>query len=406
MLDSVTVRPILPDELEKVAYVRAVSFGIAESEALADLKDDPRYNSSHILVAEYQGEVIGISTVFPAQMWLSGVPISVGAVMGTAVLPAFRRKGVAAKMMDFSIVRMVAEGRAISVLFPFSHKYYRQFGFGTIGDVHAYRINPNNLIVFPEGHKVRPFAPEDLPMLRVMYKGQSTWHNGWFTRSNEWWAKITARWPNMMVFDNDGTIEGYYSYEIITGKRGERELHLREFFSAEDQAYRGLISYLAAQNEADVIVYLAPPDTPLRHSLRQPKSNEALSRGWIFNDLCHITPGLMGRIINLPLALTTRFYTRGLSGERVLKVSDPLIPTNEEPLLFRLVDGRAETRPADSRKVQLETDIGSLTQIMCGYLSPFDARRLGRLQTSEDTCSWLAKAIADSPVYIQAGDWF
>jgi predicted acetyltransferase len=402
----VTVRPILPDEVEKVASVHAASCGVDETTALAKLTNNPRFNSTHIIVAEYQGEVIGTTVVFPAQMWLSGVPINVGAVTEMAVLPEFRRKGVAAKMMDFSIVRMVAEGRALSVLFPFSHKYYRQFGYGTIGDVHAYRLSPNNLTVFPEGHRVRSFTPADLPMIRVMYKGQLTWHNGWFTRSNEWWDRIITRWPNIMVYENDGAIEGYYAYEIKTNKRSERELHIMEFFSAEDAAFRGLVGYLAAQNEAEVIEYLAPPDTPLRHSMRQPWAEGAENRGWFFNDLCHIAPALMGRIINISLALTTRFYTRGLSGERVIKISDPLIPTNEEPLLFRVVDGRAETHPANARKPQIETDIGAMTQILCGYLSPQDARRLGRLQANEDTCSWLAKIIVDSPISIQAGDWF
>jgi predicted acetyltransferase len=406
MLDPVTVRPILPDELEKVAYVRATSYGGSEAESLAGLQDNPRYNFSNIIVVEYQGEVVGTVAVFPAQMWLSGVPISVGAVTGVAVLPQFQRKGVAGKMMDFSIVRMVAEGRAMSVLFPHSHKYYRQFGYGTIGDLHAYRISPHNLTVFPEGHQVRPFTPADLPMMRVIYKGQLTWHNGWFTRSNEWWEKIATRWSKVMVFDNGGDIEGYYAYDTQLGKTGERVLQLREFFAAEDQAYRGLIGYLAAQNEADVIEYLAPPDTPLRHSLRQPKAEDAQNRGYSFNDLCHVTPGPVARIINLPAALTKRFYARHMSGERVIRISDPLIPTNEEPLLFRLVDGRAETRSADGRKPQIETDIGTMTQILCGYLTAQDARRLGRLQGSEDNCSWLDKAIADSPVYIQAGDWF
>lgn len=406
MLDSVTVRPILPDELEKVAYVRSASLGGDQAACLTDLRDDPRYNSSNIIAAEYQGEVIGTMTLFPAQMWLSGVPISVGAVTGVSVLPQFQRKGVAGKMMDFSIVRMVAEGRAMSVLFPHSHKYYRQFGFGTLGDLHAYRINPHNLTVFPEGHRVRAFTPDDLPMMRVMYKGQLTWHNGWFTRSNDWWDKIVAQMPNIMVFDNDGTIEGYYTYDLETGKTGERVLRLKEFFAAEDQAYRGLIGYLAAQNEADVIEYLAPPDTPLRHSLRQPKADDSQNRGYIFNDLCHVTPGPVARIINLSTALTKRFYARHMSGERVIRVSDPLIPTNEEPLLFRLVDGRAETRSADGRKTQIETDIATMTQILCGYLTAQDARRLGRLQGNEDTCSWLDKAIEDSPVYIQPGDWF
>ena len=112
-----------------------------------------------------------------------------------------------------------------------------------------------------------------------------------------------------MVFDNDGMIEGYYSYEMRTGEKGERELHIREFFAAEDAAFRGLLGYLAAQNEANVIEYLAPPDTPLRHALRQPIADDAQNRGWVFNDLCHVTPGPMGRIINLPAALTALFST-------------------------------------------------------------------------------------------------
>jgi predicted acetyltransferase len=406
MLDSVTIRPILPDELDKVALVLALSCEGHQPTIRANLENTPRYNFAHMLLAEYQGEAIGTMTVFPAQMWLSGVPISIAAVTGMGVIPQFRNKGIGSKMMDFSMVRMFAEGRAMSVLFPHSHKFFRRFGYAPIGDLHAYRLNPLNLIVFAEGHKVRPFQPGDLPMMRVMYKGQLTWHNGWFTRTNEWWEKIIQRWPNIMVYDNDGTIEGYFSYEIDTDQRGVRTLHIREFFAAEDEAYRGLIGYLAAQNEADVIEYMAPPDTLLRHSLRQPRADDAQPRGGTFFDLCHVTSGLMGRIINLRLALTTRFYTRGLSGERVIRVKDPSIPTNEAPILFRVVDGRAETRSTDGRKPQIETDITTLTQVICGYLSPFDARRLGRLQTDEDTCSWLAKAIVDNPPYIQGGDWF
>lgn len=404
--DRITVRPILPDELAAVAHLRTVGFGGNEKQVLASLQDNPRYNFSHIIVAEYESEIVGTATIFPAQMWLSGVPVKVGAVAGVTVLPEFRRQGVAAKIMEFSIVRMFAEGRVLSALFPFSPKYYRKFGYGTIGDLHAYRLNPNNLMIFMEGHQVRPFEPEDLPMMRVMYKGQLTWRNGWFTRSNAWWDKLIDSWANIVVFDNDGMIEGYYAYDIKTSDRGERIMHIREFFAAEDEAYRGLIGYMAVQNEADVIEYLAPPDTPLRHALRQPWADEAQNRGWIFNDLCHVTPGMMGRIVNLPAALTARFYTRSMSGERTLKVSDPLIPTNEEPVVFRLVDGRAESRPANSARVQVETDIATISQILCGYLTMADARRLGRLQADEDTCSWFDQAIADTPLFAQAGDWF
>lgn len=406
MLDQVTIRPVLPDELEKIAYLRAVGFGGDEQETLARLQHNPRYTFTHIILAEYKGQPIGTMTTFSAQMWLSGVPVSVGAVAGVTVLPEFRNKGVAAKMMEFSIVRMVAEGKSLSVLFPYSHKYYAKFGYGTIGDLHSFRINPANLTVYQEGHNVRPFEASDLRMMRVMYKGQLTWHNGWFTRSDDWWETLVARWPNIMVFDNDGFIEGFYAYDIKTGKRGERELHLIEFFAAEDAAYRGLIGYLAAQNEADVIEYLAPPNNLIRHGLRQPYADEAESRGWIFRDMCHVTPGPMGRIINLPAALKARFYTRGMSGERVIQVTDPFIPTNEDPVVFRVVDGRAEVNPAGDRAPQIETDIATLSQLVCGYMTMAEARRLNRLQADEDTCSWYDQVAREAPLYIQPGDWF
>ncbi len=405
-IDAVTIRAMAPDELESVAHLRAVGFGGNAERALNHIKNNPRYDNSHIIVAEHEGKIIGTSTIFPAKMWLSGVPLNVGTVSAVTVLPEFQGNGIATKLMQFAVTRMHGEEQALSVLFPFSHKYYSTLGYGTIGDLHVYRIDPNNLTVSAEGHRVRPFTLDDLATIRVLYKGQLTWRNGWFTRSNEWWDKITTQWPNIMVYDDGDMVGGYYSYEMISDQDGRRVLQIKEFFSSEPVALRGLMSYLAAQNEADIIEYLAPPDTPLRHCLRQPVAADAQNRGWIFNDLCHVTPGPVGRIINLPKALTTRFYTRGMSGVRVLKVTDPLLPANEELIAFRLVDGRAETHPAESHEPDIETDIATLTQILCGYMKAMDAYRLGRFKTKEDTASWIDKIIVDTPLYIQAGDWF
>jgi predicted acetyltransferase len=406
-VDTVIIRPMIPDELEAVAHVRAIGFGISEEKALNAFKNDPRYDASHTLVADDGGQIIGSATVFPAKMWLSGVPMSIGAATAITVLPEFRGSGIAAKMTRFVILRSFEEGHALSVLFPFSHQYYSKFGYRTISDLHVYRIQRDNLDVSAEeAAKVRPFNPTDLRMMRVMYKGQLTWHNGWFTRSDEWWDKLVQSWPKLMVFDNDGMIEGYYAYDIKINDSNERVLHLKEFFAPEGPTYRALIASLAAQDEAEIIQYLAPADTLLRYSLRQPTAHRAQNHEWIFKDLCYVTPGPMGRIINLPKALTSRFYTRGLSGERILQVTDPLIPANETPLVFRLVDGRAETRPAEAGKPQIETDIATLSQVLCGYMKAIEAYRLGLLKASEETCTWLDKIIVDTPLYIQPGDWF
>jgi len=48
----------------------------------------------------------------------------------------------------------------------------------------------------------------------------------------------------------------------------------RIFLPSKMKAYRGLIATWLPER-GDVIEYLAPPDTPLRHSLRQPKAEDA-----------------------------------------------------------------------------------------------------------------------------------
>lgn len=409
MTNSVTIRPIaitVPD-LETVAHIKHVCFGTDEAQALADLKDYPRYNLSHTIVAELEGRVVGTATMFPAKLWLSGVPLDIGAIAAVGVLPEFREQGITRQLIEHFIQQAAQENFAMTFLFPSSHQLYQKFGFGAVSDLHAYCIAPSNLVDFPEKEKVRNFEADDLAMMRVMYKGQMTWHNGWFSRSNEWWDRIIKDWPNIVVFDNDDMIDGYLAYDLYVNDQGQQVLHVREFFAAEGVAFRGLIGFLANQQTVEVIEYLAPADSPLRHCLIQPRAQGSHNRGWIFHDLCHVTVGPMARIITLKTALTKRFYARHMQGDRIIKLNDPLLPNNEALVVFRLVDGRAECNPApDNAEPDIEAEVGTFTQILCGYLSAADAQRLGRLKADDDTCSWLDKAIADSPLFVQAGDWF
>jgi predicted acetyltransferase len=405
-IDAVTVRPMHSDELTAVAMMRASGFGGNPDQIARRLAESPRYDTSHVLVAEHQGMLVGTATIFPAKMWLSGVPMDIGAVAGVTVLPAFQNQGIGSKLMRVSVMNMYASGRALSVLFPSSHRYYKQFGYGSVGDMHMYRVAPGNMNVSGDPGYVRPLTTADIPMLRAIYKGQMTWHNGWFTRSNEWWDQIIRRWPDIMVFEKDDFIDGYYIYTTSVDAAGKKTIQIKEFFAAEPEALQGLLASLAALKDVHAIEYLAPADSVLRHSLYEPVAVDAENRGWIFNDMCHITAGPMARIINLPKAFTTRFYTRGMSGELVFKVKDPLIPLNQEPIHFRLVDGRAETRAANESQVQVETDIATLTQILTGYIKAIDAYRLGRVVAEEDTCLWFDKITTDTPLFIQAGDWF
>jgi predicted acetyltransferase len=408
MSESVTVRPISQDDLDDVTRLKVIGFGGDADRIRADLESNPRFDLSHVVVAEIEATVVGVATAFPTQLWLSGVPVPAGAVAGVTTQPQYRRRGVAAQMMQFLLERMRRQGLAISILYPFSHAYYRKLGYGTASLVHTYRIAPANLPRFDETQAVRPFGADDLPAVRSLYRAQLSWYDGRLTRNSAWWNAILERAKDrdeiQVVYDSNG-VEGYLRYRYRPHGGGSQILALTEIFTSSDAAYRGLWGYLAGQS-VELIEYHAPPDAPLYQLLANPIGVDAQHNGWVFNEVYSASPALMLRVLDVAEALMARFYPSDMLGEVVIQVDDRQLPANCERISLRLVDGRPETAPAGDLEPDLRTDIGTLSQIYCGFLSPTDAHRLKRLTANEETLIWLSKAMMVQPLFIQAGDWF
>jgi predicted acetyltransferase len=406
-MPEITVRPATTDDLDTIAHLRSLGFGGDEAEVRTNLENNPRYNYRHIVMADIEGQSVGTACVFPTQMWLSGVPVEMGAVAGVTTHPNHRNKGVFAAMMRYLIDRMAHEELAISALFPASHAIYQKFGYAPAAIWQAYSIKPENLLLFTGANQVRPFEPTDLPTIRSIYRGgQLSRADGRLTRLTAWWDSLVSeknRTGNnyIVVYDDEG-VEGYLKYTITD----EKVLKVREMLVYSDAAYRGLWSYMAAQPDVVSIDYIAPADEPVFHLLNIPGDSHGGNRGWIFDDIYHGTSTFMLRIVNVVEALTSRFYPQDMMGNRILKIYDPQIPANEKPIKFRLVDGRPETEPAEDQTPQIETDMVTFSQIFCGFLSPEKARGLGKLQTDDESVSWLSKAMKTRPLYIHHGDWF
>ncbi len=406
-MTGITIRQATPSDLDTIARLKSVAFGGDEAAVRANLEDNPRYNYRHIIVAEMEEQVVGTATVIPTQMWLSGVPVTMGAVAGVTTDPRFRRRGVFRAMMEHLIPRMHAENFAISALFPADHDLYTPFGYAPAAIWHAYSIRPDNLPRFPEAAHVRPFDPADLPTLRSIYRGgQLSQADGRLTRSAAWWERLVAEKyrtgsNRIVVYDEDG-VAGYLKFRLSE----ENVLHVAEMLAHSDAAYRGLWGYMATLPHVAAIEYVAPADDPIFHLLRKPADRHGGNRGWIFDDIYHATASFMLRIIHLSEALTARFYPHNMMGHRILKIHDSLLPANEQSLKFRIVDGRPETRPADDAPADIETDIATFSQIYCGFLAPETARRLGRLRADDESVAWLGRAMQTRPLYMHSGDWF
>lgn len=408
MSDQITIRPATDDDLDTIGQIMAAGFGGEPARWRANLEDSPRYGVSRMIIAELDGQPVGNATAFPTQMWLSGVPVQMGAVADVATLSDFRNRGVASAMMQHLLQKMAQEGMAISALFPAVHDLYGRYGYAEAAVWHAYSIAPDNIVTTAEADHVRPFADDDLSAARSIYRGgQLSQADGRITRSNAWWdLQVAAGYRSgnnhIVVYEGDIGVEGYLKYSRTDGN----SLKVREMFVYSDAAYRGLWSYLASQPDVARIEYLAAADDPVLHLLKKPRDSDGGNRGWVFDDIYHATSSIMLRIIDVVEALTSRFYPHNMMGNRVIKLSDPNLPQNEEPINFRIVDGRPDTIPVEGQAPQIESDIATFSQVFCGFLSPEMARRLGKLQADDETIEWLSTAMATNPLFIHADDWF
>lgn len=408
METKITVRPFTPHDLDTIAHLDAIGFGLDEAEVRAHRQADLRGSNKSLVLAEIGGEAVGCANGFPTQMWLSGVPLPLGAVAGVTTHPDYRGRGVCTAMMDYLLNRMYHDGLALSALFPADHRIYHRYGYASVATWHYYTLKPEYLYTFPEGDYVRPFQLADLPAIRSIYRGgQLSLADGRLTRSATDWEKrhlsqANRAAPNAVAVYDHGGVEGYLRYSIDD----DLVLRVAEIVVAGEAAWRGLWSYLAQLPHIAAIDYLAPADEPVYRLCRLPVNPPLRRFGFSFTPLYQAVSGFMARIVNLPEALTARFYPHNMMGNRVLKIHDPQLPANEALLKFRIVDGRPEVKPVEGETPQIETDIATFSQIFCGYLSPAEANRLGQLQADEETVDWLGRAMEAKPLFIQRGDWF
>jgi putative acetyltransferase len=117
------IRPEAPGDIDDIHHVHTVSFPTSLEAKLVDaLRDSGRLRIS--LIAEENGAVVGHVAFSPVTLAGSAGGIGLGPV---AVLPGFRRRGIADKLIRAGLAQCTEQfGFAVVLGDP---RYYRRFGF-------------------------------------------------------------------------------------------------------------------------------------------------------------------------------------------------------------------------------------------------------------------------------------
>jgi len=81
----------------------------------------------------------------PYDFYLDGIPVKTGGIGAVATFPEYRESGAVRAIFREILPSAYKNGEVLSALFPFSHKFYRKFGYEVIPFENEYKFRPSIL---------------------------------------------------------------------------------------------------------------------------------------------------------------------------------------------------------------------------------------------------------------------
>lgn len=361
------IREALPEDREAAWQLQQAAFSLP-----------PEGPSPHpgtrqqLRVAVRDGRVVSCLTLVEANLALRGVPVRMGGLRHVATHPDEQNRGYASALIRNTLHAMRDLEIGVSILFPFSFRYYRKFGYELGGNYCHFWCRPSNIPAFVERSACRPATPGDAEALAALYARRVKDRSCSMERDPARWSAICsdARYQTS-VFGPDGALEGFAVVEEARDSYGGRLMRVLDLCGETAPAWRGLLGCLS-QAQAESVEWLACAGELAASGLL--RSAAPLREGFKPRGIATIRPQFQIRITDLPHTL--KAIVAGLPAGRfrlALHARDDQLPENGKPVALVGNGDRVEVKPAKAGDPRLEADIRILSQIISGYLSPADA---------------------------------
>jgi predicted acetyltransferase len=338
-------------------------------------------------LAERDGRTVGAFRAYALTQHMHGGEHRMMGLAAVAVDETARRRGVGAELCRHAVHVARERGDVLSVLYPFRPAFYEALGWGTTGELHAYRFRPESLAV-AGGGDVRHATADDAAAIAGCYAVALRTSNGLIRRTPRVWRHhLDGDGVHAYVTGDDG-VDGYVLVRFgQTPSPDDRQMYVREIVAANDRAYVTLLGWIAAQRDAwRVIVYEATPDEQFVHRLSEPRPPGFLNVRNLWAPVARIVRGPMLRILDVPRALAgRREWGPAAPLQFRLEVTDTIVRENEGPFTVDF-DGDAVgvSRGGGGAGPLLRMPVHVLAQVWAGEFGLLDALRLGRAEADGD----------------------
>ena len=354
-------RKLREEEIRDAVRIAKVCFH-GRVEKPEDLEPGPwELNAAQWAAFTDEGRMMGRMQNNHFRAYFDGAIVENGGIGGVATLPEYRESGAVREIFTKLLPDARENGEVISTLYPFSHAFYRKFGYETVVHQNVYEMTPDVLREYRFNGTAELYHPgRPVTAFTKLYNEFAAGRNLAFFRDDPYMEKewlsddpYQKRCFSYLLSENGEPV----SYVIFQDIRHDPQaiLQVEEAVFRNREGFLAILGFLGRFSaDYGTIRLPLPTDIDLLSVIHSPKSYEIKK-----------TPkqDYMIRVINAEKLLS---LIRMPEGERfVIRVEDELLPENTGT--YRVTGGKSGNlvEPSDSA-ADIRVSERALGQIACG----------------------------------------
>jgi predicted acetyltransferase len=370
----IEIRRLTKEDMPQLDKMHTIVYNLRKDYAESEEKKDDDENPPHWSWGAFENGKFRAGLVeTDFLMRFDGHSVKMSGIGGVGTLPEARKGGLIRQIFERLLPQAYEQGVIFSNLTPFSHDFYRMFGYEVACARNNIEIAANEFLKLkPTGEFIPVFPGDDTTALREIHSEYIRDLNHGICRDylpdNRAWKRFTKSDPYAtgtflyLWKDENGVPLSYIKYQDQEDD-GEHIMSVAELTFVDRKGLYGalgIVGGLSAQFKQFrwlMPTFIDPCDL--------------IGNAWEINQ--HINPRDMTRIINVTSALEKMRRPSG-EGAYIVAVADPHIQANTGNYLVEFGPEGSRVSRTD-KKADIQCDMQMLSQLVTGYRTLENALR-------------------------------
>ena len=360
-MSKIEYRKVTPEEKLHVDRLQGIVFNFMPNEKeIREKIEKGEYKSDNTYGAvDENGRVIAGMEAIPFTMWFDGKKVKMCGIGGVASMPESRRQGNIRKIFEKIYVDIYEQGVVFSHLYPFSHDYYRKFGYEQIGGATKYTLPLSSARKFKNKGSAHEFINGDnvKDKLKEVYENYASRHNIMLSRDENKWNDVF----NVSLFsherlyywkDAENNIKAWVKF-----KKNNNIMEIYDIAWTEHESMLGILQFMGMfEGAAEKLSFRASPEF-IAEIYWNNLYEIGIENQWLG----------MNRIVNVKRALELINKPDG-EGKFVIKVIDDFAEWNNNTYTVEYGGGDCSVKISNEIEIgaDIETSERALVQMVLG----------------------------------------